>query len=104
VLHRVQAPGVGVGREALDRHDPSAFGIARRKQARAYRPTVQVHRAGAAEPAAAAVLGAAQTEVIAQERDQRGLPPLVRKRHAGAVDLEHGTASWPRSEALARIS
>src|SRR5262245_47676586 len=64
----------GAGRrEAFDRGDLLALGSADRQRARAHRFAVDVHGAGAALRDAAAVLGAGETDLLADHPQQRGV-------------------------------
>jgi hypothetical protein len=73
--------------EALDGGDPLACRRRERDAARPHRAPVEQHRAGAALPFAAAVLGAGQLQPIAQHGEQalvgRRLDPALR-----AVDVD----------------
>ena len=84
LLERVQATG---RREALDRQDRLALDLRQRHQAAVDDLTVDQHRAGAALALAAALLGAGQTEVLAQRVEQAAHARGV-ERDVLAVDRE----------------
>src|SRR5207247_11043207 len=68
-----------VGRQALDRRDAGAGRVTDGELARTGGAAVDVHRAGAADPDAAAVLGPSQAQPVAQDPTQRHL--------GGSVDV-----------------
>ena len=67
-LQRVQRAGRA---QAFDRHDLVALVHDGERQARVDAPAVDQHRAGAALPVVAALLGAGQVQVLAQRVEQR---------------------------------
>jgi hypothetical protein len=67
VLERVECPGLVAGREALDRRDVGAVGLAGQQQAGADGGPVEPDRAGAAHAVLATDVRAAQPEIVAEE-------------------------------------
>src|SRR3989449_1641909 len=71
----LQRIGTRAPRESFDRDDRPILALEGEDQARELRPAVEQHRAGAALPQFAAVLGPGQAEVLAQDLEER----LVRR-------------------------
>ena len=88
--------------EALDRDDLLARGLGDRRLAGRRRLAVEQHRAGAALPLAAAVLGAGQVEAVAQDREER-LVGAARRRARG-LPLTVRTTAGIRREFYARCT
>ena len=82
-LERCQSPGAL--RKALDRRHLGAVGLDREHQARAYRVTVEQHRARAADTVLAAQMRASQTQIVTQEV-RKGSPRLHRAGNPFTVD------------------
>ena len=76
--------------EPLDRRDLPAFDVFECRLARAERLAVRDHGAGAADPGAAAVLGAGEREVGAQHPEQRAV--VLGLEREGQVVVKDGLA------------
>src|SRR5262249_9186460 len=83
-LHRMQHTAA---RQALDRDDPAPVALTGRDQAGVHRLAVELDGAGAALALAAALLGAGQSQILAQHVEQ-ALPRRDLNRARLAVDLE----------------
>src|SRR5438132_1120044 len=75
--------------DPLDGRDLLAFRSRDRRDARARRRTIQVHRARAAEGHATPELGAGESELVAQRPEQWRVRRHVH-RHCFAIDVESG--------------
>lgn len=64
-------------RQAFDGADGSLGRLRQRRLAAARSHAIQVHRAGAADARAAAVLGARQAQLVAQHPQQRAQPVAI---------------------------
>src|SRR3546814_689141 len=78
---------VAVRRQALDGGDRGIGGLRHGGQAAPHRAAVEVHGAGAAEAGAAAVLGAAEAELVA-EVPQEGHLRIAVELAVDAVDVK----------------
>ena len=105
LLQRVQAVAV---RQALDRGDLAALVLHRQRQAGVDALAVDQHRAGAAGALVAALLGAGEAEVVAQQVEERGAQvdvdatarPLIQKSIATLLSEANGlpTGTFPGGE------
>src|SRR5207237_1637827 len=87
--------------DPLDGRDRLAFRSRDRRDARARRRTIQVHRARTAESHATPELGAGESELVAQRPEQWRVRRQV-DRHGFAIDVESGhTGFAPSSRSLA---
>src|SRR5438445_137597 len=86
--------------DPLDGRDLLAFRSRDRRDARARRRTIQVHRARAAEGHATPELGAGESELVAQRPEQWRVRRHVH-RHGFAIDVESGhTGFTPSNRSL----
>src|SRR5580700_4227651 len=90
---------VAIGRQALDGGDVLARHHGDRRLARAHRPAVEMHRAGAAHAGAAAIFRAGELEVLAHHPEQRRLRTGIHSRRFivdGEGDRHHALpyADW----------
>src|SRR3989441_1417481 len=98
---RLDAPAHRRRADSLDRRDLLAFRSRDRRDARARRRTVQVHRARAAEGHATPELGAGESQFVAQRPEQWRVRGHI-DRHCVAIDVESGhTGFAPSNRSLA---
>ena len=91
LLQRVQR---AAGGQAFDRGDRAALVLHRQRQARQDALAVDQHRAGAAGALVAALLGAGEMQVLAQQVEQR-CPDIDRKVAGLSVDDEMHMQALP---------